>query len=223
MRDEVTGHVSLVPLRSEDTLLQGRKGAGVKAHSPEAARGMEEIQMRAGLQAAWLPGQDVAGFEERQVKGLAVEGDEAVELLQERGEARQEGTLFPRVAHEELLNVKALLLPVGNPNEKGVGTAPARKAVRFSINEKGTPEVEVTQALVLGENGEGATAALPEVAQGDTRVGMIGAVGMEGNVATGDFFPAYYLRERDGRCCGGGTTRLAGIGRARADLAQTAA
>ncbi len=127
--------------------LQRLEPARLEARLPQAARGVEQVEMgRAGEREARTV-EPEARVEQGHVEHLAVEGDQPVEAAELRGERVEQRTLLVVVAHEELAHAEALALHPPEADQERRRAGSPGEARRLGVEEHRSAQVE---ALELG-------------------------------------------------------------------------
>ena len=103
-RDQKTGYIALA-LVAQHTLFEVRELATLEAQLPEASARMEQVDVRHGRKRNRRPRQAIAGFEQGQVIGFAVVGNDGRKSLQFLGDPVQDAT-FSAVPQENCLTRK---------------------------------------------------------------------------------------------------------------------
>src|SRR6185503_20956654 len=88
--------------------------------TPQPAGKREQVEMRITLIRNRNVVKFITGGEQRRVKGFAVEGHERVTRRQKICNAFEQGGLFRRVTHKELLQDKSILNEARHAHQKGI-------------------------------------------------------------------------------------------------------
>ena len=148
--NHLAGQVALA-LHAQNAVLEVHQAAAFEAQFPEAARAEEQVEMLHAVERMARARHAEARFEQRLVVGLAVVGDEHVELREVLGQPPEQRRLLAVIAHEELAQAKARRLDGADPDEERVGAGAARQAGGFGV-EKGPLEWDATRAMAPSES-----------------------------------------------------------------------
>ena len=126
--------------------------------------------MERGVEREALAVEPVPGFQERDVEGASVEGDDAGEAPQVLGQPSQERGLLRIIAHEVLPHAEAVAVDEPEADEEGGGAGASGQARRLGVEEGGFPQVEADQRRLAAQHGDGAGIDDVEPAQGRVAV-----------------------------------------------------
>src|SRR5262249_1124377 len=97
---------------------------------------MKKIKVRSWNWQWNLAAHTIASFEQRPIKGFAVERNEHRMFCYSFPQCGQQRAFLAVFAHEELLDLQPATFPPCNTNEKSICPAPARKAGGLCIQKK---------------------------------------------------------------------------------------
>src|SRR5579859_538270 len=120
----------------EDASLEFNKSDGAEAKFPKGACRMKKIEMSRQTRSGNGARHNETIFEERPIKGFAVEGNENGALREARGEFIKKRMLFGKITHEKLLDLKPAGVPPGNAHKKWIGAGPAGEAGGFRVEKE---------------------------------------------------------------------------------------
>ena len=106
-----------------------------------APRSVQQIEVRHLCHRQTDAVHDHAGFQQRQVKRLAVEGDDRIRLTKQRGDLRKHRRLLAVIAHDILSDHHAAVVDESHADLKRHGTRAAAQAGRLRIQEQHAADI----------------------------------------------------------------------------------
>lgn len=183
LRDEVAGHV-VVPLETEDSLLEVHQTAAFGDGAPEASRRMQEVDV--GQVGQPQPAEGRPRLQQRPVERPAVERDEAARLFQLAEEGVEDRFLFVVVAHEVLSNAEGVADEATDADQECVGAGAALEPGGLGVDEESVSRRNRLAAVEAGEPSPGARGDVEQVADRDgaapvgERESALDAIGIPG-------------------------------------------
>jgi hypothetical protein len=148
-RDFSSGNI-LVARRFDDVLSQMKQPATVMFMFPEAPSREQKIEMREVVEDERFPLKNESGFQEGQIEGFAVVGQNRPEihLFEQPGQVGEQAVFFARVAEKILGDDKPAVPEKTQSDEKRQGSRPPGQTGRFQVEKEGRREVEVPKSLL---------------------------------------------------------------------------
>ena len=135
IRDELTGDVLDAPV-VEDGLLDLAQGHRAEAATPQAAGGVQQIEMRRVDRDLRAQGHHEAGAEQRKVEALAVVRGARAEPTQLPLQHPDERPLGTQVVQEMLPEDELAILDVRGPEQEHICAGAARQAGGLGVQEE---------------------------------------------------------------------------------------
>src|SRR5690348_14990652 len=114
---------------------------------------MKQIKMRRQARGGNRARQGKAIFQKRPIESFPIERDENGSFRKAPRKLVKERVLFGKVAHEELLDLKAAGVPPGDSHEKRISTGSAGEAGGFGVQKKPPGGISKREAHVAGKSG----------------------------------------------------------------------